>query len=308
MVDTFRSTAFKNSRIKVTDEEHAANVSNFMRGFTGDAKTRAQNLVDKLELAYAKPFVYVKDIYDEEEQQQLKRVKDFESQVSSEGNAYRWGKYLLPIKLFESSVFLYRHGLQNLKHKANVGSKAIIDAGCFVCDSALIFRDEFPSAPIYGFEPLKSNYDLCLKTIELNRLNNIIVENLGLGDKIEVQKMKTFDTNLKNIESTICDDGDVEIRCTTLDDYVARNQVEVGLIKTDVEGFEQRLLAGAEKTIKAQRPTLLISIYHNYDDFYKIKPLIESWNLGYRFDVFQGVQNSGDITVETLLLAEIPEE
>ena len=64
-------------------------------------------------------------------------------------------------------------------------------------------------------------------------------------------------------------------------------------------------MKGAYETIKTQKPTLLISIYHNYDDFYKIKPLIESWKLGYKFDIFQGVQNSGDITVEAMLIAEL---
>lgn len=89
-----------------------------------------------------------------------------------------------------------------------------------------------------------------------------------------------------------------------MDKYVAQNNIQVGLIKVDIEGFEQNFLKGAEQTIKSQRPILLISIYHNYDDFYKIKPMIEGWNLGYDFSLFQGVQNSGPIAVETLLVCE----
>jgi hypothetical protein len=46
----------------------------------------------------------------------------------------------------------------------------------------------------------------------------------------------------------------------------------------------------------------VISIYHRYDDFYKIKPLIESWNLGYQFDFFKGMdEGMGEI----MLLAEV---
>jgi hypothetical protein len=44
-------------------------------------------------------------------------------------------------------------------------------------------------------------------------------------------------------------------------------------------------LLWAEKIIKKYKPILLISIYHNWRDFYKIKPLIESWNLGYKFKI-----------------------
>jgi len=136
-------------------------------------------------------------------------------------------------------------------------------------------------------------------------LQNITIENYALGDTDSICKIKTFDTSLKNLGSTITKDGNEEIKLTTIDSYVKKHKLKVGLIKTDVEGFEQKLLMGAKQTICEQKPILLISIYHNYNDFYKIKPMIESWNLGYKFDVFQGIQISGDITVETLLMAEL---
>lgn len=57
------------------------------------------------------------------------------------------------------------------------------------------------------------------------------------------------------------------------------------MIKWDVEGAEYSSIVGAEKTIRAHRPVLLISIYHNGRDFFEIKPLLESWGLGYRFAI-----------------------
>ena len=78
--------------------------------------------------------------------------------------------------------------------------------------------------------------------------------------------------------------------------------MKVGLIKTDLEGSEQLFLKGAENTIKMQRPTLLISIYHSADDFFKIKPLIESWNLNYDFKIVKPLD--GQILLETLLICE----
>ncbi len=304
MVDAFRSTVFKNDRKKLSDEEHKKNIQQLLFGLSGEAYIHAKNLIDKLEFAYSKSFVSVKDIYNKKELEQIQQVKEFEKQVKKINNVYEWNGFKLPIKLFESSVFYYKHGLNLLKNKDYINGKAIIDGGCFIADSALIFREEFPDSFIYGFEPLKSNYDLALKTIELNNLKNIKIENLALGDEICISKIKSFDTDLKNIESTICEDGNLDINITTLDDYVQKNHIKVGMIKTDVEGFEQKLLTGAKNTIYSQKPTLLISIYHSYNDFYKIKPLIESWDLGYKFNFFQGPQNSGDITVETLLIAE----
>ena len=90
-----------------------------------------------------------------------------------------------------------------------------------------------------------------------------------------------------------------------LDDYVLDNHIDnIGLIKVDIEGFEQNFLKGATQTIKKFKPTMLLSIYHNYSDFFKIKPLIESWNLGYKFDFFHGtLENTAED--EILLICEV---
>lgn len=88
----------------------------------------------------------------------------------------------------------------------------------------------------------------------------------------------------------------------TLDDYVHKNKISVGLIKCDVEGMEQEFLSGAKQTIISQKPTLMISIYHSPQDFYQVKPLIESWNLGYNFKIHRPVLK--DILGETLLICE----
>ncbi|WP_237416290.1 FkbM family methyltransferase [Helicobacter saguini] len=89
----------------------------------------------------------------------------------------------------------------------------------------------------------------------------------------------------------------------TLDSYVEQNNIDVGFIKVDIEGFEQELLKGAFKTIKKFKPAMLISIYHNASDFFEIKPLIESWNLGYTFKFHKPVD--GSISIETALYCEV---
>ncbi len=305
VVSMFRSTSFYNDRKQISDTEHQQNVEKFLNNFDEKEKKRALNLVNKLEKTYLKRMVTLKDIYSREELMQLNKVKQFEKEITSCKNGYKWNNFILPIKLFESSVFYYKHGINFIRNKNYINGKAIIDAGAYIADSALIFREEFPNSEIHCFEPLKSNYKLAKNTLKLNNLKNVKLINYGLGNEITTLKIKTFDTNLKNIESKISNEGDENIFVTTIDSYVKDNNINVGLIKTDVEGFEQKLLEGACNTIKTQKPTLLISIYHNYDDFYKIKPLIESWNLGYKFDIFQGVQNSGDITVEAMLIAEL---
>ena len=87
------------------------------------------------------------------------------------------------------------------------------------------------------------------------------------------------------------------------DDYVKENNIKIGLIKTDVEGFEQNLLMGAIETIKRDKPVLSISIYHTFDDFFNIKPWIENLNLGYKFKIIK--PDVEDICCDVTLIAEV---
>lgn len=60
---------------------------------------------------------------------------------------------------------------------------------------------------------------------------------------------------------------------------------------------------GAEKTIRKYAPVLIISIYHSADDFFKIKTIIDKYNLGYKFKIRKPSDKS--IIVDTMLIAEV---
>ena len=92
------------------------------------------------------------------------------------------------------------------------------------------------------------------------------------------------------------------VDCVTIDEYVEKNSIKVGLIKTDVEGAEQNLFKGAMNTIIEQRPTLLISIYHSAADFFDIKPMLEKLDLNYQFRIYRPTMMN--ILTDTILIAE----
>lgn len=213
-------------------------------------------------------------------------------------NCFAYNKYLLPINYFDIHIFIDRYYIDTL-NKDYFKDKDIIDAGGFVGDSAVIFS-EYTNKCVYSFEPIKVNYENTLKTIELNKKKNIKAINLGLLEKdCEVE----FDIYGAASSALFSRDNSKEVcKMTSLDKYVEENNLKVGLIKTDLEGSEQQFLKGAEKTIKTQRPTLLISIYHTASDFFTIKPLIESWDLNYNFRIVKPLD--GEIMLETLLICE----
>jgi len=219
-------------------------------------------------------------------------------------NCFVWNNYFLPIDHFEPSVMLYQNGITNIKDVQKLKNKDIIDVGGFIGDSALIFSD-YTNKKVYSFEPSSKNFDLMQKTISMNKKNNIVPVKFGLGSKVQNANIPLeISSSLKTDQSQsekFSGDKSENVKIIPLDKFASENKLDVGLIKVDIEGNEQDFLKGAENTIKTQKPFLLISIYHNPSDFFNIKPMIESWNLGYTFKIVKCTD--GQICAETLLVA-----
>ena len=246
----------------------------------------------------------------EEERKDIEFVKEAQKEIIKFGdeNFYFRG-YFLPIPCFSANVIIFKHSINSIVDMEKIKAKDIIDVGGFIGDSALILSS-YTDKKVYSFEALQVNFEAMKKTIELNRLTNVKLEKLALGSEPGEAKMPKCDLIASGLSIQINGDLPFEnyetVPMETLDNYVEINNLSVGLIKVDIEGFEQEFLKGAEQTIKKQKPTLLISIYHNYNDFFKIKPLIESWDIGYTFKIVK--PNDGGIVLETLLLAEFIEQ
>ena len=75
-------------------------------------------------------------------------------------------------------------------------------------------------------------------------------------------------------------DSEGEVEVTTLDLDI---EEPVTLIKADIEGMEQRALAGARGHILNDHPKLLISVYHSNEDLWQIPQIIHEISRDYRF-------------------------
>ena len=247
-------------------------------------------------------------------QSQSQKIKELSEEYNNKiikinEELFIYDKYILPKNQFEFEAFYGKYGMDYVKNLNQVKNKNIIDAGAYIGDSAILFSD-YTDKNVYSFEPFLHHYNMMLKTIELNKKNNIIPVNMALGDSNkELSLYSDGDLNMglsieRNSEQSDINSIDNKVKMVTLDSYVKENNIEVGLIKTDLEGFEQSFLKGAIETIKEQKPVLIISIYHNYSDFFEIKPMIENLNLGYKFKIIEP-KAQGAAIVSTLLLAEV---
>jgi len=185
---------------------------------------------------------------------------------------------------YNKHCFMNEFSQKDLKFMAD---KDIIDAGAYIGDSSLALT-RFTSANVHAFEPFEESFNKMLNNIKINDVNNIVPVKASLSDMNGEEKIYLSGDNVQGItsdENFRRYDKSFTIKTMTIDSYVQENNLNVGFIKVDIEGAEQRLLKGAIETIKSQKPLLSLSIYHNPSDFFEIKPWIENLDLGYTFKI-----------------------
>jgi FkbM family methyltransferase len=211
-------------------------------------------------------------------------------------NQYRDLK--LSVNIFDQSVFDYKHGLPFLPKKALkfLDNKDFIDCGAYIGGSAIIFEKYYNPRKIYAFEPEKENYAHMLNAIKFNDLKKVVPIEIGVGSKEE----KVSFLPMQSLSKVISDDSDNKIEISTLDKYVFDRNLDVGLIKMDVEGFELNALKGAERTINQFKPVLSLSIYHNAEQFINVIKFVKELALDYKIII----RHLSDIPIiETYLIA-----
>jgi len=242
---------------------------------------------------YNRNFLYKKeDFFNEDELREQKTVYVIDK------NKYKFPKNIY----YEIAIFKYGQGIKLLPKDIlnKISQKDFIDGGAFWGDSALIFK-EFTKSKIYSFEPDNVKYEGLKETIKINNLeNSIIPVKFGLNDK--KSQIELFETPfcMSPVKDVSVGNNPTYIETVTIDDFVEENNLNVGLIKLDIEGHELETIKGGLNSITTHKPVLLISIYHHPKDFFNIKPLIESLGLDYKFMIRK--LNYCSLTDETMLI------
>ena len=290
-------------------EDSAQRFSALISGLDNESRNTVSDIIHRMGMI-ADGNKSLQDVYTQREQEEFVRMNDeFSSKiVKLNDNLYYYNGYYLPVNQFDSSVFFTRYGIDKLTTLDSVRNKHIIDAGGYVGDTALLFSS-YTDKDIHVFEASPSNMDIIRETIRLNHLDNIVPVSKALGEK---SGTATFSLGERNSCNSLVErpgynyPDHIEVPVVTLDDYVRENNIEVGLIKVDIEGGEQLLLKGAVETIRTQHPILLISIYHSANDFFEIKPMIEKMCGKYTFRIVKPANPA--IALATILLAEVRDE
>lgn len=114
---------------------------------------------------------------------------------------------------------------------------------------------------VFAFEPEKISYQKLCQNIKVNKLDNVIHEQLAVGNCNGFVEIVTNPDSAKTYtrfidENNITDQG--LCPCTTLDDYLSgHNLRSISYLKIDVEGFEYLVLKGSKETLKRTPPAII---------------------------------------------------
>ena len=177
----------------------------------------------------------------------------------------------------------YRYAHDGTIIEAQPNDYAIDGGGCWGDTALYLAQKVGPKGRVHCFEFSPDN----LPTLESN-----LAANPELRASIRLERHALWSTSGKELSFNPAGpgtrvgnaEGSYKVRTLNIDTLVAREKLpRVNFIKMDIEGAELDALKGAEKTIRAHKPKLAVTLYHRLQDFATIPKYLSDLNLGYRF-------------------------
>ncbi len=123
---------------------------------------------------------------------------------------------------------------------------------------------------VVAFEPHPYSFKRLTRNVRVNRLHNVTLVNVGVGNKAEILTIfqpsrHLSGATLNGERAARLNEGELiryEVQVDTMDNLISTLNLPVPqLIKIDVEGFEEQVLRGGSQTISRRRPELFIEIH-----------------------------------------------
>jgi FkbM family methyltransferase len=128
-----------------------------------------------------------------------------------------------------------------------------LDIGANIGVTCTLLSQYLPEGHVYAFEPGPSVFRALDRNIKINELRNVSAFNIAVSDRVGVVQ---FVEN--SAWGHICNSG-TAVQATSVDQFVAALRLpRVDVIKIDVEGFEQSVLAGAADTLARWEPVVFL--------------------------------------------------
>ena len=202
---------------------------------------------------------------------------------------------------YDPPQFFYRHGAIYLDSAVTgrLAGGIFYQCGAF-CGASLIAMSQYKPAKMYGFEPSLGHMMFVQANIAHAKLNNLELYKMCIADREDKVSWPDRDRNGKPCTT--------EAVMAYLDLFEQKKEVKgrVAWIQADVGGMGLRVIKGAEKMIKRDKPLITVGIYHDPDEFFGIVPLLREWVPEYKFMVRRCQCTPISTYSEITLIAYIP--
>lgn len=169
---------------------------------------------------------------------------------------YSWTAIYLRLTEYDDMMFTLRY--------LRPGD-AFFDVGANIGFYSLLASSVNGLAPVLAYEPHPIASERLRENVHLNMLNNVLVRAVAVGDVAQSGRLSTDLGDQNRLEAAHEDFRDaVVVQIVTLDSEVSEQGIDpatVGLVKIDTEGFEARVLAGAQLLLDADPgPVWLVEV------------------------------------------------
>lgn len=174
-------------------------------------------------------------------------------------DVYFYGAFEKPL------LFFLRDAMGNMMRTPAPEQCVFVDIGANVGQHSLFMAAH--GARVYAFEPFAPVREQFLHQLEANRLADVNVYPIGLGD--ENTQLPFFAPTGNNAGIGSFDPGTAakgnlcigEQELVRADDYFPAHGIDrIDLVKIDVEGFEKMTLAGMRETLRRTRPLIVCEL------------------------------------------------
>ena len=160
-------------------------------------------------------------------------------------------------------------------HNGEIGrivkNSNVLDIGSNIGNHTLYFLNECGAKHVYCFEPVRDTFHILQENIRINHLESrTTLMNVGVGSKRCSARVSSYTKNNTGMTTlNLSKDGNIQI--VSIDEL--KSLQKIGLIKIDVEGFEEEVVKGMLNTLRKDRPYIFIEIQNEHFD--KINSLLK---------------------------------
>jgi FkbM family methyltransferase len=173
----------------------------------------------------------------------------------------------------------------------------IFDIGANIGQTAQAFRNQFPEAAIYSFEPFRSSHTALLRN---SRALSVSCHRLALGAEVGQRRVRLLSRSAECMENSLLHEPTEEtpdemtelIEIATVDAFcAAHNILKIDILKADTEGYDLEVLKGSKTLLQTRRiSNVLCEATFAEDDgshtsFFRLVEFLKPYNL-YPYSVY----------------------